>query len=46
MIAMPFLPLSWRGPLLIAMVIILSLGTFGYSYFLYLEEKKNGKINN
>jgi uncharacterized membrane protein len=35
----PFLPLSFRLPLFIFTVIMLSFGTMGYSYLIYVKEK-------
>ncbi len=40
MIAQIILPLSWRLPAFIAMLVILLGGTIGYSYVVYLKEKK------
>jgi uncharacterized membrane protein len=40
MIIMGWLPLAWRGPLLVAMVVMILLGTVGYSYLLYAKENK------
>ncbi|MBI4779454.1 SdpI family protein [Candidatus Falkowbacteria bacterium] len=40
MIAEIFLPLSWKLPVFIIMMAVLLLGTVGYSYFVYLQEKK------
>jgi len=41
MIAEIFLPLSWKLPVFITMIIVLLFGTIGYSYVAYLKEKKN-----
>jgi uncharacterized membrane protein len=40
MIITSIAPMSWRLPLFIADIIVLMLGTVGYSYFVYLKEKK------
>jgi uncharacterized membrane protein len=40
MIAEIFLPLSWKLPIFIIMMVILLFGTTGYSYVVYLQEKK------
>lgn len=40
MIVTAFVPLSWRLPLFIADIIVILLGTVGYSYIAYLQEKK------
>jgi len=40
MIAQIFLPLIWRLPVFIIMIAMLVFGTMGYSYILYLKEKK------
>ncbi len=40
MVAEIFLPTSWKLPVFIIMITILLLGTIGYSYFAYLQEKK------
>ncbi|MFA5080836.1 MAG: SdpI family protein [Candidatus Paceibacterota bacterium] len=37
----PFLPVVSRLPVFIFTIIILSFGTMGYSYLVYLKEKKN-----
>ncbi len=34
-------PITWRLPLFISAMIILAVGTFGYSYFVYYNEKKH-----
>ncbi|MFA4942004.1 MAG: SdpI family protein [Patescibacteria group bacterium] len=39
-----FLPLSFRLPVFIFTVIMLSFGTMGYSYLVYLKEKKNNIV--
>lgn len=39
----PAFPVSWRMPILFFLIIILVLGTFGYSFWLFKEEK-NKKI--
>ncbi|MDD5032035.1 MAG: SdpI family protein [Patescibacteria group bacterium] len=36
-----FLPISWRLPIFIAAMVILLIGTMGYSYLVYLKEKKS-----
>jgi len=41
MIITGFAPLSWRLPLFIVDIIVLSLGTVVYSYIVYLKENKN-----
>lgn len=43
MMAETVLPLSWKLPVFIVMLVILLGGTIGYSYFAYLQEKK--KLN-
>ncbi|MFA6306542.1 MAG: SdpI family protein [Patescibacteria group bacterium] len=40
MIAEIFLPVSWKLPIFIIMMVILLAGTVGYSYLVYLQEKK------
>lgn len=40
MILEAFLPLSWKLPVFIAMIAVLLLGTIGYSYVVYLKEKR------
>lgn len=40
MMAETVLPLSWKLPIFIAMLVILLGGTIGYSYVVYLQEKK------
>ncbi len=40
MILMNFFPVSWRMPVLFAMIIALVAGTFIYSYVLYAKEEK------
>ncbi len=44
MIAQIFLPVEWRLPVFVFMIAILLFGTMGYSYVVYLKEKK-GKAN-
>ena len=39
-IVQPLLPLSFRAPLFIISMVILIVGTFGYSYWIYKKEKK------
>lgn len=39
-IAMNWIPLNWRGPLFIADMVFILLGTVVYSYVVYLKEKK------
>ena len=41
MIAETVLPLSWKLPVFIVMIAALTFGTMGYSYVVYLKEKKN-----
>jgi uncharacterized membrane protein len=40
MILTGFAPLNWRLPLFVAAIIILLVGTIGYSYLAYRQEKK------
>lgn len=40
---MSWLPAAWRGPLFLAVVILMTFGTFGYSYVAYYQEKKGQK---
>ena len=40
LIAEIFLPVSWKLPIFIIMMVILLVGTIGYSYLIYLKEKK------
>jgi len=40
MIAEIFVPVSWKLPIFIIMIAALTLGTMGYSYLVYLKEKK------
>jgi uncharacterized membrane protein len=40
MILTGFAPLAWRLPLFVAAIIILLVGTIGYSYLAYRQEKK------
>lgn len=45
-ILMNFLPLDWRWPMFIVIMIIILFGTIGYSYILYRqEEKKKSSLN-
>ena len=39
--AMNWIPVSWRGPVFIADMVFILLGTVVYSYVVYLKEKKN-----
>lgn len=39
MMAETIMPVSWRLPLFIVMLVILLFGTIGYSYIVYLKEK-------
>jgi uncharacterized membrane protein len=41
MIFTGFAPLAWRLPLVVVDVVMLSLGTMVYSYFIYKKKKKN-----
>lgn len=41
MIAETVMPNSWKLPVFIIMMIVLLFGTMGYSYVIYLKEKKN-----
>ncbi len=41
MIFTGFAPIAWRLPLFVIDIIILSLGTMAYSYFVYRKEKKS-----
>lgn len=36
-----FIPTSWRMPIFIVMIVMITLGTIGYSYLLYRAEEKN-----
>lgn len=40
MTAMYFLPISWRLPLFIFIIVLILVGTMGYSYVLYRSEQK------
>ncbi len=46
MMAMNFISISFRLPIFIATVLVMVLGTVGYSYVLYINEKKYGRKNN
>ncbi len=46
MLAQGFLPDSWRLPVLIFIILLLTVGTFGYSYLAYLKENKGKKNDN
>ena len=46
MLAQGFLPDSWRLPVLIFIILLLTVGTFGYSYLAYLKENKDKKNDN
>ncbi len=41
MIAEIVLPISWKLPIFIIMMVMLLFGTIGYSYIVYLQEKRN-----
>lgn len=41
MIAQIFLPLAWKLPVFIVSLLLLIFGTIGYSYIVYLKEKKS-----
>lgn len=43
MASMGFLPISWRMPLFIFIILLMLFGTFGYSYFIYSKEKKQNR---
>ncbi|MDD4901015.1 MAG: SdpI family protein [Patescibacteria group bacterium] len=45
MIAEAVLPVSWKLPIFIITIIVLLLGTIGYSYIVFLQEKKKTIIN-
>lgn len=44
MIAEIVLPMSWKLPVFIIMITALLFGTMGYSYLVYLREKKNDGV--
>ncbi len=46
MLTQGFLPSSWRLPVLIFIILLLTVGTFGYSYLAYLKENKQKKNDN
>ncbi len=43
MLIQGFLPVSWRFPIFIFIILLLTVGTFGYSYYAFLQEKKIDK---